>query len=287
MLRELADLRVVVTGSTRGLGRAFAEAFVDAGAAVVVNGTTAASTDAAVDDLRGRGARIVGLAGSVADVEVADALIAACVAEWGGIDVLVNNAGITADRSLVKMTPEEFDAVVAVHLRGTWACSAAAAREMRTGGGGSIVNITSGSGLFGMFGQSNYAAAKAGIIGLSRVMHLELARYGVRINALAPVAATDMTATFDDGTGPAHSVQFPPAAAVAPLVTFLASPAAAEVAGQVLSFDGEVLSVWSHPEPTEVVSRTTWTPGDFASALESAHLQHFHPDRWGTGVVSP
>ena len=276
--------RAVVTGSTRGLGRAFTDALVETGASVVVNGTTPDGVDRVLADMRARGADVRGVVGSVADYEVCERLISTCVDEFGGIDLLVNNAGVTRDRSLMKMSVEEFDEVIAVHLRGTWACGSIAARAMREQGG-AIVNIASGSGLFGMFGQANYAAAKAGIVGLSRVMHLELSRFGIRTNVLAPVAQTDMTEVFMTGAV-GHTEEFPPPADVAPVVAFLGSDAARHVSGQVISFDGSRLSVWSHPKATSTAIGARWTTELFAQALAPSMMEEFHPDRWGSGTTT-
>ena len=281
----LDGLPSVVTGSSRGLGRAFASALAAAGARLVVNGTDPQTTEAAASAIRERGGQAIACVGSVADPEFCEQLIQACVGEYGSIGLLVNNAGVTRDRSLTRMTAAEWDEVIAVHLRGTWACGAAAARAMRASGG-AILNITSGAGLFGTFGQANYAAAKAGIIGLTRVMDMELARFGIRVNALAPVARTDMTAVFDRGDV-SHELAFPPPESVAPVVVHLASQAARHLHGQILSFDGTQLSVWSHPEPTSTWTQPDgWTPGSFGDALTADVMQYPHPDRWGAGILT-
>jgi NAD(P)-dependent dehydrogenase (short-subunit alcohol dehydrogenase family) len=183
---------------------------------VVVNGTDPATTNSAAAAITARRGNAIACVGSVADAQFCAQLVQTCVDAFGGLGLLVNNAGLTRDRSMTRMTAEEFDKVIDVHLRGTWACSAAAARAMRTSGG-RILNIISGAGLFGTFGQANYAAAKAGIIGLTRVMDLELRRSGIHVNALAPVARTDMTAAFDNGAV-AHQLPFPPPESVAPIV---------------------------------------------------------------------
>jgi len=280
---NLGGLPSVVTGSSRGLGRAFAEALAAAGGRVVVNGTDPLTTEAAAFTIRERGGQAIACPGSVAEPEFCERLVQACVGEYGGIGLLVNNAGVTRDRSLTRMTATEFDEVIAVHLRGTWACGAAAARAMRASGG-VILNITSGSGLFGTFGQASYAAAKAGIIGLTRVMDLELARFGIRVNALAPVARTDMTAVFDRGDV-SHELAFPPPESVAPVVVHLASDAARHLHGQILSFDGTQLSVWSHPEATSTWTQPDgWTPAAFGGTLTADVMQYPHPDRWGAGI---
>jgi NAD(P)-dependent dehydrogenase (short-subunit alcohol dehydrogenase family) len=289
MTADLRGLAAVVTGSSRGLGRAFAEALAAAGASVVVNGTDPVATNAAAaaitaGAITAGGGNAIGCAGSVADPQFCARLVQTCVDAFGGIGLLVNNAGLTRDRSMTRMTADEFDQVIDVHLRGTWACGAAAARAMRTCGG-RILNITSGAGLFGMFGQANYAAAKAGIIGLTRVMDLELRRFGIAVNALAPVARTDMTAVFDHGPI-AHQLPFPPPESVAPIVVYLAGDAGRHLHGQVLSFDGTQLSVWSHPEAASTWSRPEgWAAESFQDVLVPEVMEHPHPDRWGSGIL--
>jgi 3-oxoacyl-[acyl-carrier protein] reductase len=281
---DLTGLAAVITGSSRGLGRAFAEALAAAGASVVVNGTDPATVDPVVEAITGQGGKAIACAGSVADAKFCTRLVQACVDTFGGIGLLVNNAGLTRDRSITRMTAEEFDEVIEVHLRGTWACSSAAARAMRTSGG-RILNVTSGAGLFGMFGQANYAAAKAGIVGLTRVMDLELLRFGIKVNALAPVARTDMTAVFDHGAV-AHQLPFPPPESVAPIVVYLAGEAGSHLHGQVLSFDGTQLSVWSHPQATSTWLRPDgWLPRSFGDVLTPEVMENPHPDRWGSGIV--
>lgn len=149
-----------------------------------------------------------------------------------------------------------------------------------------IVNVTSGAGLYGTFGQANYAAAKAGIVGLTRVMDTELDRFGIRVNALAPVARTDMTAVFDQGEV-SHEFKFPPPETVAPIVVFLAQDASSHLHGQVLSFDGTTLSVWSHPQASATWDRPGgWKSSGFGEVLTAAVMERPHPDRWGAGVVS-
>src|SRR5581483_2576752 len=158
-------VRAVVTGSTRGLGEAIARDLVARGARVVVNGTDAERCGALASEL---GA--VAVVGSVADEELADALVSSCVEAYGGIDLLVNNAGITRDGLLLKASVSDFDDVLAVNLRGPWLCCRAAARAMKGAGGGQIVNVVSGTALFGNIGQSVYAAAKGGVLAMTRTL---------------------------------------------------------------------------------------------------------------------
>ncbi len=289
----LTDKAAIVSGSTRGLGRAFVEALARAGAGVVLNGTDRDRTEQAAAELREQGLQVIGVGGGVQESAVADDLVRRCVAEFGRVDVVVNNAGITRDRTLVKMTDEDFDDVLAVHLRGAWALSRAATRVMRAAGAcGSILNVVSGSALFGLVGQSNYAAAKGGMLGLTRALSLELARHDIRVNALYPVALTDMTQPVVDqivaSGGKAEAVPFGPADAVAPLVTWLASDQAARVTGQVIHFDGRDLTVWTHPRGAASARADRWTEDELAQffSAEPSPLEPLHPDRWGAGTRS-
>ncbi|MFI7682369.1 SDR family oxidoreductase [Streptomyces griseoaurantiacus] len=253
----------VVTGSGRGLGLAYARALAAAGAAVVVNDVDASAVDAAVAGITQEGGRAVGLVAAVGDSEAAERLTETAVREFGSLDVLVTNAGILRDRVLWKMTDEDFDAVVRVHLRGTFTCARAAAVRMREQGtGGRIVLIGSPAGQRGNFGQTNYAAAKAGIVAMARTWAMELARAGVTVNAVVPVAATEMTKTIpvfapvleeaertgaplpdwlrkDEGLGTVEDVTG--------LITFLASDASKDITGQAIGIGGDRLALWSHP----------------------------------------
>lgn len=268
---DLTGKRVVITGSSRGLGRAFAVEMAKAGAAVVINGTDAAALATAERDVAACGGRVVSVCGSVAEGAVCERLVAACVDAFGGIDVLVNNAGVVRDRTLFKMTEDEFDEVIAVHLRGSWACGKHAALAMREQGGGHIINVVSNSGLCGGFGQSNYSAAKAGMMGLLRTWVLELTRYGIRSNAFWPIAATDMTEVVFDRAAKAAAAQGEPAPTPAALgfgsptevaqgMVWLASDAAARYNGQCLTFNGRKTALWTHPgEVHEVFRDTPWS----------------------------
>lgn len=240
----------VITGAGRGIGRAQALAFAAEGARVLVNDVGAARdgtgadrgpADAVVTEIRSAGG--VGEASyeSVSTAEGARAIVAHAVEALGGLDVLVNGAGILRDRPILKMDEESFDAVLGVHLRGTWFCMQAAARVMiDQGRGGRVINTTSIAGLIGNFGQANYGAANAAIYGLTRVGAIELRKHSITVNAIAPVAKTRMTEDLpmfqgvgEDSLGPQH---------VAPVAVFLASELAKDVTGEVVGVAGGRLS---------------------------------------------
>ncbi|MGE0484511.1 MAG: SDR family NAD(P)-dependent oxidoreductase [Gammaproteobacteria bacterium] len=281
----LAGRRVVITGSSRGLGRACAVEMARHGAAVVLNGTDAAALTAAEQAVRTAGGRCVAVAGSVAESALCERLVQTCVETFGGIDLLVNNAGLVRDRTLFKMSDAEFDEVIAVHLRGTWAASKYAALAMREAGGGHIINVVSNSGLSGGFGQSNYAAAKAGMMGLLRTWVLELARYGIRCNAFWPIAETDMTqVVFANAARAAESenrappspaeLGFGTATEVAQGLVWLASAAAERFNGQCLTFNGRKTALWTHPREVH----ETFREQPFTLADLDAHYAGIEPE---------
>lgn len=239
---------MVITGSSRSLGRHFALACAGQGASVVINGTNEAALARVEREIARTGADVRAVAGSVAETGVCDRLVETCVREFGGIDVMVNNAGIVRDRTLLKMTDEDFDEVIAVNLRGPFLCTRAAARAMREQGGGHIIQVTSASGLVGNFGQTNYAAAKAGLMGMMYTAVKELARYGIRCNAMWPVARTDMTQPLIDKAGKsAQAMGFGEPQDVAQGLVWLASDAAAGFNGQCLTFNGLKTALWRSP----------------------------------------
>lgn len=259
----------VITGSGGGLGLGYAQALAAAGAAVVVNDVDRGVVDAAVATITSAGGRAAGVVAAVGDGDAAEQLVATAVREFGRLDVLVTNAGILRDRVLWKMTDEDFDSVVKVHLRGTFTCARAAAVRMREQGtGGRLVLISSPAGQRGNFGQTNYAAAKAGIVAMARTWAMELAKAGITVNAVVPVAATEMTKTIpafapaiaesertgsplpdwlrkEEGLGTVEDV--------AGLITFLASDSSKGVTGQAIGVGGDRLALWAHPKEKTVV----------------------------------
>ncbi|QLL09852.1 SDR family oxidoreductase [Mycobacterium vicinigordonae] len=269
------DRVVVVTGAGNGLGRAHALAFAAAGAAVVVNdlgggrdgsGGSAGPAQQVVDEITAAGGRAAANTDDVSTWDGAKALIDQAVEGFGGLDVLVNNAGILRDRMLTSMSEAEWDAVIAVHLKGTFGPARHAAdywRQRAKSGlpnDASIINTTSPSGLFGSPGQTNYGAAKAGIAGFTVIAAMELWRYGVTVNAVAPTALTRLTDDLPVVHEMAQTVDLAPDG-VSPVVLWLAGPTAREVTGRVLAVIGGTIAVvegWAYGP--EVHSDGRWTP---------------------------
>lgn len=260
---DLTGKVAIVTGSGRGLGFAYAKELAMCGAKVVVNDIDPDTADAAVKEITAAGGTAVAEVAEVGGSAAADALVRRAVGEFGRLDVLVTNAGVLRDKVLWKMSDEDFDTVVTVHLRGTFTCARAAVRRMREQGeGGRLILIGSPAGQRGNFGQTNYSAAKAGIVGFARTWSLELARANITVNAVIPVAATAMTETIPALKGYVDALRagepMPPFARralafgapedAAGLVAFLASDAAAGVTGQAIGIGGDRLSLWSHPQ---------------------------------------
>lgn len=242
---DLSGKAALVTGASRGIGAAVARELARCGAAVAVNyAGSREAAEALVTEIEQGGGRAVAIQADVSDPEQATALVEATVEQLGSIDVLVNNAGIARDGLLVRMSDEDWSAVIATNLGGVFATTRAAAKHMMKARSGSIVSITSVVGLIGNAGQTNYAAAKAGVIGLTKSVARELASRNVRANAVAPgFIETDMTATLSEAVCEAASAQiamkrFGSPEDVARAVAFLASDDSAYVTGQTLAVDG-------------------------------------------------
>lgn len=283
----------VVTGAGRGLGRSYAAALAGAGASVVVNDLDEASAAETVALIAGAGGRAVSEIAPIGESASAQALVDRAVGEFGRLDVMVTNAGVLRDKVLWKMTDEDFDLVIQTHLRGTFTCARAAAVQMRAqGDGGRIVVVGSPAGQFGNFGQTNYAAAKAGIVAFARTWSLELARDGITVNAIVPTAWTQMTATIPIYAPLAEQVQagsrLPREVRrdhalglpddCAPLVVFLASDAGAGVTGQAIGIGGDKLTLYSHPGEAAAVYRDGgWSAEQIAREWSQTLEAHAQP----------
>jgi NAD(P)-dependent dehydrogenase (short-subunit alcohol dehydrogenase family) len=267
----------IVTGAGRGIGRAHALELARHGAAVVVNdfgvslsgeGTGESPADEVVAEIEAAGGRAVANGADVADFEQAAAMVQQAVDTFGGLDILVNNAGFVRDRMLVNTSEEEWDAVVRVHLKGHFALLRHAAAYWRDEAkegrprAARVVNTSSGAGLQGSVGQAAYSAAKAGIAGLTLVAAQELGRYGVTVNAIAPVARTRMT----EGAFDTSQMALPEDNS--PLVAWLASEEAGDVTGRVIEVDGSTITVetgWRHGPARDHGSR--WDAAAVGPAL--------------------
>jgi len=233
----------LVTGASRGLGRAIAEEFARAGADLVINYNSTPCDDL-VQFATGLGRRAVAVQANVANIEDCDRLVQTAIQEFGRLDILVNNAGITRDTLLMRMEEDAWDAVLNTNLKSAYATSRAACRPMMKARGGCIINISSVSGLMGQAGQANYAASKAGLIGLTKTLARELASRGIRVNAIAPgFIASDMTSVLDDKVREQVLQQIPlgdfgQPTDIANAALFLASDMGRYVTGSTLVVDG-------------------------------------------------
>ncbi|MEZ5751090.1 MAG: SDR family NAD(P)-dependent oxidoreductase [Paracoccaceae bacterium] len=264
----------IVTGAGGGLGRAHARLLAARGARVVVNdpggavdGTNAGSAsgamgaaDKVVAEIRAAGGEAIADTGSVTDPEAVARMVESAMQAWGRIDILINNAGILRDKSFGKMTPDQFDAVIDVHLRGSWLCTQAVWPIMQAQGYGRLLFTTSSSGLYGNFGQANYSAAKMGLVGLMQTLHIEGAKHGIRANALAPAAATRMTeALLPEGAAERLTPE-----SVATGALFLVSEDAPSKA--ILAAGAGVFAVARVVETPGIALPLDATPEDFAEA---------------------
>ncbi|HWK60713.1 MAG TPA: SDR family NAD(P)-dependent oxidoreductase [Eoetvoesiella sp.] len=291
----------VVTGGGRGLGLAVSRALAKAGAAVVVNDLDADVAQQAVDAILAEGGRAVAQAAAIGSSQAAQLCVDAAVEQFGRLDIMCANAGILRDKVLWNMTDDDFDQVVETHLRGTFTCARAAVRRFREqGDGGRLLLVSSLAGQRGNFGQTNYAAAKAGIAAMARTWALECARFGVTVNAVLPTALTQMVATIPFMQPYVKLVEqgrdLPPEVRlgmgmgqpedVAPLFVFLASQAAREITGQCIGLGGGKLALWSHPQEIRTAySDSGWTAEKIAQLWSSSVGQEL--ESFGIPPIAP
>lgn len=265
---------VLVTGAGRGIGREIALLMAGNGASVIVNDIGASVAGEGQDEgpaaevvklIKERGGQAIANTDSVTQWDGAQQMIKSAVSAFGRIDCVVNNAGILRDRIFHKMDPEEWMAVIQVHLMGSFNVSRAAAAYFREQGGGSFVHMTSTSGLIGNFGQANYAAAKLGIVGLSKSIALDMGRFNVRSNCISPFAWSRMIGEIPTDTPEqqqrVEKLKSMTPAKVAPLAVFLASDGARDVTGQIFAVRGNEIFLMSQHRPIRAIHRAEgWTP---------------------------
>jgi len=285
------DKVVVVTGAGRGIGRAIALHFAQYGAKVVVNdpggspdgqGGDQRVAEQVVDEITKAGGQAVASFDSVDSLPGATNIIDTAIKNFGRIDVVVNNAGILRDRILFKMSEEEFDAVLKVHVKGAWSMTRAAAPFMREQKFGRIINFTSTTGLIGQVGQVNYGTAKAGIVGLTKNTALDMEKYNVTANVICPFAYTRLVGTIesDDPVIQARIDKFKKMTPekIAPLVVYLASDQAQEVSGQIFAVRGNELVLFSQIRPIRNVHLDNgWTVETIGDIFIPAVKNNFYP----------
>jgi len=274
----MQDKVVVVTGAGGGIGRDIALALAAEGAKVVVNdlgtsssgeGASAGPAQQVVDEIKAAGGQAVANTDSVSEAAAASRIVQCALDTFGRIDGLVNNAGILRDRFFHKMSVDEFDAVVKVHLYGSYFVSRAAAPHFKEQNSGAMVHMTSTSGLIGNFGQANYSAAKLGLVALSKSIALDMQKFGVRSNCIAPFAWSRMIGTIPTETPEeqrrVERMKRMTPAKIAPLAVYLLSDAAAAVSAQVFAVRNNEIFLMSQPRPLRSVHRGEgWTPQDIA-----------------------
>jgi NAD(P)-dependent dehydrogenase (short-subunit alcohol dehydrogenase family) len=286
----------IVTGAGRGIGRAIALLMADEGAKVVVNDVGAAldgsggdtgPAQEVVNEIKKTGGQAIASTLSVGEPQNADQIVKAAIDAFGRVDILVNNAGILRDKIFHRMSWSDWSDVISVHLHGSFSMSRACAAHFREQNSGSFIHMTSTSGLVGNFGQANYMAAKMGIVGLSRGIALDMQRFNVRSNAIAPFAWGRMidsipTETDQEKERVARLQQMTPEK-IAPLVVYLGSDKAAGISGQILSVRNNEIFLFNQTRPIRSIHRSDgWTPAKIDAQLKGAFGPSFTPlDRSG------
>jgi NAD(P)-dependent dehydrogenase (short-subunit alcohol dehydrogenase family) len=289
--RLLAGKVAVVTGAGRGVGRSIASSLASAGAAVIVNdlgsslsGATTQETPAeqVIKEIEALGGRAVASRHDIADFAAANAVIEMALSVFGRIDMVVNNAGNLRDAIFHRMSEEDFDSVIAVHLKGSFNISRAAAPHFKQQGSGAFVHMTSTSGLIGNFGQANYCAAKLGIAGLSKAIALDMQKFGVRSNAVAPFAWTRMVNSVPDVTPEqkrrAEGLKKLIPEKIAPFVVALCSDAARHVSGQIFGVRNNEIYLFSQPRPLRTAHTSDgWTAETVLERVFPLFASDFYP----------
>jgi NAD(P)-dependent dehydrogenase (short-subunit alcohol dehydrogenase family) len=289
-LKLLEGKAVLVTGAGGGIGRDFALAMAAAGAKVLVNdigtsvkgeGRDAGPAQKVVDEIRAAGGTAAASTDSVAEWESANRIVQCALDSFQRLDVVVNNAGILRDRFFFNMSVEEWRAVIDVHLNGSFYVSRAAAPHFKSQESGCYVHMTSTSGLVGNLGQANYSAAKLGIVGLSKSIALDMAKYNVRSNCISPFAWSRMIGSIptqtDEQKARVEKLKSMETAKIAPLAVFLAGEAAREVTGQIFAVRANELFLMSQSRPLRSVHRAEgWTPETIAAHALPALRSHFY-----------
>jgi NAD(P)-dependent dehydrogenase (short-subunit alcohol dehydrogenase family) len=291
MPKIVAGKVAIVTGAGRGIGRGIALLLAQEGARVVVcdigasldgAGTDAGPAQTVVNEIEKAGGEAIAATASISDPGNAEKIVAAALDTFGRVDILVNNAGILRDRIFHRMSWSDWSDVINVHLHGSFAMSRACATHFREQNSGSIVHMTSTSGLVGNFGQANYMAAKMGIVGLSRGIALDMARFNVRSNCIAPFAWTRMIDSI-----PAETEQEKERVAriremtpekIAPLTVYLASDRAEGITGQIFSVRNNEIYLFNQNRPIRTIHRSDgWTPEKLDAQLKGAFAPSFTP----------
>ena len=287
----LKDKVVIVTGAGRGIGRGIALMAAANGARVVVNdlggaedgsGSDASPADEVVTEINSLGGEAVSSYASVTEWDAAHDIVETAVNNFGRVDCVVNNAGNLRDAIFHKMTEEEFDSVINVHLKGTFNVSRAAATHFRAQTSGCFVNMTSTSGLIGNFGQANYAAAKLGIVGLSKSMALDMGRFRVRSNCIAPFAWSRLIGTIPTNTeeekARVEKIQQMTPDKIAPLAIALCSDAAKDVSGQIFGVRNNEIFLFNHNRPIRFAHTAEgWSPDSVLERVIPAFNSDFSP----------
>ncbi|MBI2059310.1 MAG: SDR family NAD(P)-dependent oxidoreductase [Nitrospirae bacterium] len=271
----------IVTGSGRGIGFGIARTMAAIGARVVVNDIDQEPLDAAVKEIQRAGGEAIGVKASVGSVEDGQKLTKSALDKWGGVDVLVNNAGITRDSLFHKMSEQQWDEIMNVHVKALFCCTQPVIqhlveRQKSGGAGGSIVSMSSTAGLKGNVGQANYSAAKAGVLGFTLALAKEMERFKVRVNAVAPSAWTRLTSAIPEevlvksvGQEGVDRMKSRRPEDLASIICFLASDAADGVTGQFVRAAGNMIGLWNHPDAkVTIYTEDGWTPDTVAAAFE-------------------